>query len=180
MLAAKGSIIVRCDQNQKVEIKVNGESIYTGRRYSRNFREKNPVIAYVIDGLGDIKKDSWVLCNYTYMEDGSPYQISDDLFALPLDEEIYGTIDEWGNAHNVFGNIFVERVPIYSSIPVPEDLQKYHYNQGIVAKGGYGFLKGDYLLWLPMSDLEMIYMWNGVERRVIKVYKDEVCGIIKK
>jgi hypothetical protein len=180
MLAKKGYILVQVDTSQKVEAVIGDSKVFTGKRYNVNFREKNPVLATVIDGYGGFKKGATIVCNYNYFDDDSQFLVSDGIFCIPVDEEIYAIIDEEGEWHPVCKNLLVGRVPIEHIIDIPEELRKNQHDRGMVIRGNGKYKAGDFIFWLPYSDLEMIYLWEGVEKRAIRVSNEEVCGVFVK
>ncbi len=180
MLAVKNHIIVKVWTSQKEEIVINGNLFKTGINYNENFREKNPVVAYVKDGIGEIKSGSWIVCNYNYFDWSSPYCMFDDIYTIPVNEEIFAIINEDGTLKPINGNILVERVTIESVLELPEELKKPHINRGIVASGFGNYKKGDFIFWLPYSDYEIVYNWNGIEKRALKIHHSEIVGRIKK
>ena len=179
MIAVNKSILVRADLSQKDEIDIGGNTFKTGKGYNENFRERNPVVAYVERGTIEIPNGSYIVCNFNYFEEESPLRLSDNLFSIPINEEIFAIVDNKGELHPVYGNLFVERVTKETKIELPEELKKPHANQGIISKNVRGFKKGDYVFWLPFSDYEIVYSWNGEEKRVIKVHYNEMVGILK-
>ncbi len=180
MLAVKGNILVEVDLSQKDEIKIGDNKIITGKIYNHNFREKNPVLALVKEGLGDIKKGMWIVCNYNHFDYASPYLVYDNLFSIPVDEEIFAYVDEQGDLCPLCGNVIVERIEKKNIFDIPEDLVKNYYDRGVISQTTGRYKKGDFIFWLPMSDYEIVYTWNDIEKRVVKVYKDEIVGIYNK
>ncbi len=179
MIAVNKSILVRVDLSQKDEIAIGSNTLKTGRNYNEIFRERNPVVAYVEKGTIEMPNGSYIVCNFNYFEEESPLRLSDNLFSIPINEEIFAVIDSRGEPRPVYGNLFVERVTKETKIELPEELKKPHANQGIISKNTRGFKKGDYVFWLPFADYEIVYSWNGVEKRVIKVHYNEIVGILK-
>ncbi len=180
MIPPQGHITVKVDLQQKDETTIGGSNIKTGRNYNENFRERNPVIAEVVDGLGEIKTGCFIVCNYNYFDTDSPLQITDNIFAIPVNEEIFAIVREDGTLKPVCGNILVERVTKETKIELPEELKKPHTNQGIVSVNSEGYFNGQYIFWLQMADYEIVYQWKGVEHRAIKVHKSEIVGYLKK
>jgi len=179
MLAKMGSVLVRVDLFQTDEAVINGNFIKTGKRYNDNFREKNPCIGYIEDGYGELPTGSWAIFNYNHFDYSSPYRLSENLFSVPLDEEVLAIIDKDGDLIPVCGNVLCERIGIETLIDVPDDFKKNYDDRGIVVKGTSGYKKGQFVIWMPMSDYEICYMWNGEERRKIKVHLSEIVGILK-
>lgn len=178
MQPIKGNIIVKVLLDQNAEAKIGGIIMKTARRYSENFREKNPVIAEVIEGCDGLESGSIIVCNYNLFDEESPLQLIEDTFSIPADEEIFATVNDDGELTPLFGNVFASRVTKNTPLPLPEELKKPHVNQGVVLSGGNGYLKDQYIFWLPYADYEIVYYWKGEERRVIKVHKSEITGYL--
>lgn len=169
------NILVEVDLTQNEEF--NGRK--SGRNYNENFRERNPVIAKVIEGLGEIKTGAWIVCNYNYFEEESPLLLTDNLFSIPVNEEIFALVKDDGSLYPVCGNIFVERVTKETPIEIPNELKRPHTNRGIISVGAEGFYKNQYVFWLEKADYEIVYQWRGKEFRAIKVHKTEIVGYLK-
>lgn len=174
------NIIVSVNPNQKDEINIGQNIVKTGKNYNENFREKNPVVAYVIGGVKEIPKGSFIICNYSHFDLESPYHIYENYYSIPVDEEIYAVIDKDGSLIPVCGNVLIEREIKESKIEIPEELKKEHTNRGIISRETFLYKKGTLIFFLPFSNYEIVYQWNGEERRAIKVHENEITGYLKK
>ncbi len=172
----KGNIIVSCDLLQKEEALIGNNLLKTGKNYNENFRERNPVVACVERGNKDFHEGTYIICNYNYFDLESPFEITKNLYSIPVNEEIYAIVDDDGNLIPVCGNVLVKRKEIENYIDLPEELKKNWVNQGIALTGTF---KDDLIFWLPYSDYEIVYQWNGEERRAIKIYEKEITGYLK-
>lgn len=172
------NIIVSVNPLQKEETTIGLNILKTGKAYNENFRERNPVVAKVIGGTKEIPKGSHIVCNYSYFDEASPFEIEKGFYSIPINEEIFAIIKKDGTLTPVCGNILVERVTKETGIDIPEELKKPHFNQGMVSRGT--FFEGYYVFWLPYADYEIVYQWNGEERRAIKVHENEITGYLKK
>lgn len=179
MLAPKGHIIVKVDNSQKDMAKIGVNILKTGKDYNENFRERNPVIAEVVDGLGELAKGSFIVCNYNYFDLESPLQLTDELYAIPVDEEIFAIVMEDGTLKPVQGNVLVERATMDTPLLIPDELKRPHNSRGIVITNTHQYKKGQFIFWLPFSDYEICYTWNGEERRAIKIHSSEIVGYLK-
>lgn len=185
MLPALNHIIVRVDLSQKDERLIGGIKMLSGKRYSENFREKNPIVAEVVTPgvAAGVRKGDFIVCNYNYFDWASPYSISKELYSIPMDQEIFARVETQGNLIPLFGNLFVERIKKESALALPPDYEKNYWDRGVIihsCSNGAGFRKGDFIFFYPMSDYEIVYNWKGEERRVIKIHKSEIVGFIKK
>lgn len=173
----KGNIVVSVNLFQKEEVNILGNQFKTGKNYNENFRERNPVVAKVEVGNKEIEKGSYIVCNYSYFDLESPLFMYDNLYSIPVNEEIYATINMDGTLRPVCGNLLVERVEVKSKIDLPDERKKKYFNQGKASRGTW--LEGKYIFWLPYSDYEIVYQWNGEERRAIKIHENEITGYLK-
>lgn len=179
MIAVQNSIIVYIAPDQKEKYLLGESIIKAGKRYSINYRERTPVVAQIIEGLGELKTGKSIITSYTHFGEDSPYLLYDNTYSIPVDELILAFIEDDGSLNPVCGNLIVDRVPIKTTFLLPDELQKFHNDRGVVVNGNGIFKKGDYLLFLKFSDYEIVYTWNNEERRAIKIYKDEIVGILK-
>lgn len=173
----KGSIIVSCNPNQKDEAVIGDNILKTGKAYNENFRERNPVVAFVISGTKEIPNGSYIICNYSHFDEQSPFEFSENLYSVPVDSEIYAIINVDGSLTPVGGNVLVENVLTETKIELPEEFKKIHVNQGVALSGKY---KDKYIFWLPFSNYEICYTWNSEEKRAIKIHDTEITGYLQK
>lgn len=180
MIAVQNHIVVRVNLDQNSESIIGGNKMKTGRIYNENFREKNPVVAEIVEGLGELKTGLFIVCNYNYFEEDSPLLLTDNLYSIPVNEEIFAIVRKDGALKPVCGNVLVERIMKQTATTIPYELKKPHINQGVVSASNEGFYKGQHIFWLPFSDYEIVYHWEGHERRAVKVHKTEITGYLKK
>lgn len=179
MIPVTNNIIIEVDPNQKDECVLGGNIIKTGKQYSENFREKNPVIGIVKQGYGEIKEGMWVVSNYSHFDEGSLYLVYDNLYSVPIDEQIFAIINENGTLTPICGNLLVRRINKTASFELPDDFIKPFNNKGYVVKGIGNYKKDDFIFWLPYSDYVICYYWNGVYKEEIKIHESEIVGILK-
>lgn len=179
MIPPTNHIIVRVDLSQKDEETIGGVMLMTGKKYNDNFRERNPVIAYVEQGVDGIPAGSHVVCNYSFFDLESPLQMSDNQFSVPVTEEIYAIVREDGTLNPIGGNVLVERLTKQASIDIPDELKKPYINRGVLLTSTDKCNSGQYIFWLPYSDYEIVYNWKGQERRALKIHKSEIVGYLK-
>lgn len=172
-------IIVVVNRYQNDEVVIGGNTFKTGKNYNENFREKNPVIALVIEGYGEIKKGTYIVCNYNYFDSDSPLQLSEIVFSIPVNEEIFAIVNEDGTLKPINGNLLVERIVKDTLIELPDELKKKYINQGTVVKGIKKYFTGQHIFWLPYSDYAIHYTWNGEEKKAIKIHESEIVGYLK-
>lgn len=170
------NIIVSVNPQQKEETVIGNNHLKTGKAYNENFRERNPIVAYVIGGSKEIPSGSYIICNYNHFDLESPFEIEKGFYSIPIDEEIFAIINEDGSLKPVCGNVLVERITKETKIDLPEEFKKPYFNRGYVPRGEWG---GKYIFWLPYADYEIVYQWNGEERRAIKIHENEITGYLK-
>ncbi len=175
-------IIVYCDLEQKGTILVAGKSFHCVPKFATNYREKSPVVAVVKDGNGKIPNETIIIAHYTYFYGDSHYALGDGLFSIPFSENIFCTIDNQGNAHSIGGNIIAQRVEkkLPGDLRQPPANYKNYKDRLIILSDGEGFTAGQMVFTIPLSDHEIVYHWEGQERRVIKVLAADITAILKK
>lgn len=176
MKALKSRILVRVDMSQK---DMSGD-FFTAKEFNTNHRDRHPVLCESLQDNGVLKKGDLLLVHHNFFYEGSPYQMSGDVFSLILNRQIFARLDKDGYAHSVCGNLMAERIPIPSTLELPPDYQKYYNDRVRIISAAEGYHKGQTLLCYPFADYEIIYNWKGEERRVIKVWKEDVCGRLLK
>lgn len=179
MIPVSGNIIVSVIHSQKEEANIGGNVFKTGKNYNENFRERNPVVAYVETGTKEIPIGCHIVCNYSYFDLESPLQITDTKYSIPVNEEIYAIINDDGSLTPIMGNVLVERITKETALELPEELKKPYTNRGILLTETEAIKSSSYIFWLPFSDYEIVYPWKGVERRALKIHKSEITGYLK-
>lgn len=179
MHAINGNILVSVDLSQNEEKVIGGNILKSGKNYNENFRERNPVIALVKEGTENIPTGSYIVCNYSHFDIESPLQLTDNLYSIPDDSEIYAIINTDGSLTPVNGNLLVKRLNIDVGINVPEELRKPYINRGILLTEWNGIYANSFIHWLPYSDYQICYVWNGEERRALKIHQSEITGYLK-
>lgn len=181
MQPTKDHILVNVNLAQREETMLSsGHMIQTGSRYSTNFRLKSPAVAEVIEGCGEIKTGMTIICNYNHFSEGNPYQLSDNLFSIPVDILIIGRLDENGNLIAMNGNIIIEELETSSKIELPSDYKMQKVNHGFVAQDAGEYKKGDEILWFNFSNYKVLWNWFGEERSVTTIEIAEIVAKIKK
>jgi hypothetical protein len=178
MKGTANHIVVRCDKKQNASVIVGGKELLTQKRYNDNFRERNPCVGEIIDGIGDLRTGLFIVCNYSHFSDSSPYLLYDDLYSIPVNSSIIGKVGEDGSLSPVCGNVFIKNITKPSLVEIPKDFQKVKVNHGIV-EAGEGWVKGQEIFFYNYSNYEVVYTWKGVEHRCIKIENEEIVGFIK-
>ncbi len=179
MKSSNAKILVSCDLEQKDYLLIGGNSLKIGRNSDPNHREKSPVIAVAKESKGEIKKGDVIVCHHNHFYEPSPYWLRDDLFSIPNNKTIFAIIDSEGNPKPVNTNIIAERFYVETLIPIPDEHKKFYIDRVISLTDRYGFRKGQLIFVKPYSPYEIVYVINGIERRVVKVSGDMVIGYEK-
>lgn len=179
MKPPKGKIVVSVNPSQKDEAVIGGNILKTGKAYNENFRERNPVVAKVEVGNKEIPTGSFIVCNYNYFDLESPLNVMDNLYSIPVNEEIFAIVNQDGSLTPVCGNLLVSRVDKEYTLDMPPELKKPKINMGMVASNADYWKRGMVIFWLPYSDYEICYNWNGQDKRAIKIHESEITGYLK-
>lgn len=175
-------IIVSVNMEQKESISLGDVLFQISPKYNTNHREKNPVIATVINGYDNASRGALFICHHNCFEgEFNPFQISDNTFSIPFNKStVFCKIDEEGNLTGVLGNILAERINPKYLLEIPITERKSYFDRVVIKKDGYGFKAGQEVFTLPYADYQIVYFFNGEERRIIKVHKDDIVATIKK
>lgn len=199
--AIRGKVIVKSYANQKEALVITGEGgkkieLWIGRKFDTNHRRKNPVICEVIDNNSKydyIKKGDLLLVHHNYLSEWetNPFCLEYDpqtgmgLFSFIASESIYCKLNKDGSVSPVCGNIIAERLSnlIQTSLIIVPDTVKQEYEDRVrilnVSPEVEGLKKGDIVAILEKADYEICYSWQNTDYSVIKVFQDEVVGILE-
>lgn len=179
MKAVNGKILVRVDLEQKDFMMVGGFKLSTALKFEKNYREKSPVIAEVVDGNQFIKKGEVLICHHNHFYAPSPYHLYDDLYSIPFNKTILCKINNKGKVTPVCGNILGSRIEIPSQLEIPIEHRKTYTDRMLVTDNGWTlYKKGQVILTKPSSPYDIVYNFNGIENRITKVSEDMVVGIL--
>lgn len=179
MIAPNEKILVSCNIEQKQFMQIGDQKFYMATLFEKNYREKSPVLAVAQQNKGIVSRGTVLVCHHNHFYEPSPYFVNDDLFSIPFNHTIFLTIDNEGNPHPVCGNLIVKKVNIPTPLPVPPEDEKQYIDRYIVEDGGYTpYKKGQLIFTKPNSGYEIVYIYNDIEKRVIKVNSEMVLGFI--
>ena len=192
MRALRGRILVKSYASQKEEIEIVGQNgkrltLWVGKKYVANHREKNPVVCEVLDNNSEfeyIQKGDFLLVHHNFLSEWqtNPFCIEYDpatevgLYSLKANQNIFCRINEEGIAEPVCGNMLVERQrnPIKSSLIIIPDTVKQEHNDRVkvvsLAPEVNGYEIGQTVLMYKHSDYEICYSWKKKDYSIIKVY----------
>ena len=178
-LSVNDRIIVQVDQSQKDCMMIGGVKVLLGQKYQTNYREKSPILAEVLEGDGRLNKGDIILCHHNHFYGTSPYHLFDELYSIPANHTIFAVLSPSGMLLPVYGNVLASRVEIETSLPVPAEFLEYHIDRGLILDGGWTrFSPGDMVFTRPHSLYEIVYIWDGEERRSWKINSEMICAVI--
>ena len=179
MISSNFKIIVSVELDQKEAVEIAGAKFYMGKEFSQNRRESMPVLCKVESGNEHVQKGTMLLVHHNRFADNSPHHLGDNLYSLPYNQSIFASVDEKGKAHQLCGNIIVERVYDNNSELLPDHLRKPNPNKYKVVSSEDGFIEGQFVFAYPFADYEIIYNFGGEEKRVVKIIKDDIVGVFE-
>ena len=178
--AVNKRLVVRVDMAQKDKMLINGVMFHTATKFDVNYREKSPTIAVVVSGNDYLKKGDIIICHHNHFYEPSPYQLEHDLFSIPFNKTIFAKVSTNGKLSAICGNVFGERVLINSDLEVPVEYRKKYIDRiTIQDKGWTSFRTGTTVICKHNAPYDILYNWNGEEKRITKVSEDMICGILK-
>lgn len=179
MTPTNGKILVSVNPDQKSGFEIEGKTFSMATLFETNYREKSPVIAKVVEGNQVVGKGDLLLCHHNLFYLPSPYHIFDDLFSIPFSKVLFAKIGSNGELYPICDNIICNRIVEESYLPLPPTQQKFLTSQYEVVDGGEKFSNGTIIFTRPYSGYDIVYVFNGQEKRVTKVAGDMVCGFLK-
>lgn len=178
MKAVNNRILVKVNMEQKNSMLVGGIMLSTAIKFETNYREKSPVLAEVVEGNLRLPSGTIVCCHHNHFYYPSPYQLEDNLFSIPFNKTIFATVTKNGNLNAICGNVLGERVQKSNTFHV-EHPEFYIDRLLVKDKGWTSYKENSTIICRPNAPYDIVYNWNGVERRVTKVSNDMICGYLK-
>lgn len=180
MIPSNDKIIVCVNDEQKNKIKIGNIEFQTATKYETNYREKSPVIAEVVYGNEKVQSGDLLLCHHNLFYHPSPHHLYNDFFSIKFNKIIFAKIQMDGSLLPICGNLLCDRVDIETAIPLPPEQREQYTDRVVVTNPGYTqYKKGQLLFTRPYSYYEIVYVLNGVEKRVHKCDSDMVLGYLK-
>lgn len=182
MQAANDKIIVRVNLEQKDSIEINGIKLQSATKYESNYREKSPVIAEVVSGNGsNIFDGDALLCHHNLFYLPSPHYLYDKLYSIKVGSTIFAKILNDGSLLPICGNMLCDRVEKQYQFEVPVENKEKYIDRVMVKNPGYTpYKQGQLLFTRPYSYYEIVYVHNGVEKRIHKCHESMIVGYLKK
>jgi hypothetical protein len=178
----KESHQIKCDDGRVV-------NLYIGRRYSENSREQNPVVCEVLSKGADcdeIEVGDLLIVHHNVLtneaciiERDTEQQFT--IFSIYCDNTIYAKINPDGSLIPVNGNYIAERIskpPVSNFIIAPfEETVETQFIIKAVPKNP-DVKVGDKVICYKYSDYEMVYHFNNEEKRAVRIWKEDMLGIM--
>lgn len=200
MKAIRGKIIVKSYSNQKEAIMIKGRGgkmveLWVGRKFLTNYRQKNPTICEVIDNNSKynyIKTGDLLLVHHNYLSDWktNPFCLEYDIetgvgvYSFEANNNTFCKLDKNGEAVAICENIIAQRLtnPIKTSMIIIPDTVKQEFEDRVrvlsIAPEVEGIKIGDIVAIPKMADYEICYSWGKKDHTVIKVFAEEIIGIL--
>jgi len=200
MKAVKKKILVEVKMNQKSALTIKGEGgkeidLQIEKQYDPNGRQRNAVLCTILHNGSDynyLKKGDTLLVHHNFFDkiEENPHFIAYNrdnktaIFAIPSGRNIFCRVEANGCITPVCHNMIVERLknPIKTTfIYIPETI-KQEYNDRVkvisIAPEVTGITPGQTILIHQMADYEICYNWQKQEKAVVKVWDEEIIGIL--
>lgn len=170
-------IMVSVNMKQKNEMKLGDVMIKIGLKFENNFREKSPVIAKVEQSNKYLKEGDLILCHHNHYYPPSPYFLYDCYYSIPVNHTIFAILQMDGSLTPVYGNILGERIDIVHDVHLPVDQRKKYTDRIVVTQSSNpNYQKGEILFTRPSAPYDIVYNFDGVIKRVTKIWDQMVCG----
>lgn len=178
MTPANDKILIQVNADQKNKMSIGGNTLFTATAFDPNYRERSPTVGRVVEGNPYVYENDFLLLHHNLCYLPSPYHVQDDLFSIPFSSVIFAKIDKKGNITPVCGNLLCDRVNIESEFYL---IEKEQYLDRVRVLDGMGtpYHKGQLLFTKPYSFYQIVWNWNGEERRVHKCNSEMVVGYVK-
>lgn len=173
---ANNKIIVSVEFSQKEKIAVGNTEMLLAKQYSTNRRESMPVVCRVINGNGHIKDGTFILVHHNRFGEHSPHHLENNLYSLAYNKSIFAKLDSKGDAKSMCGNIIVQYIYPETSIPIPAHLMIPNPHKYRVVSNGFGYKKDQIIFAYDKADYEIVYVFNGEEKRVVKISSMDIVG----
>ena len=178
MTGANNKLIVSVDYSQKSNIAVAGGTILLAKDFSTNRRESEPVVCMVIEENEHLPVGTFLLVHHNRFSPNSPHHLGGNLYSLAYNESIFAKLGEDGLPIGLCDNVFVEQVFDNDSPLIPDHLKKPNPFKYKVINDGFGYSKGQVIFCYEFSNYQIVYIFKGIEHRVIKVKKSDIIGKI--
>ncbi len=179
MIAANKKILVRCDLSQKDFMQIGGVTLKRGNEYDKNYRERSPVIAQILEHINDeLRENDIILAHHNTFYPPSPFFVKEDIFSIPFNNKmVFAKIDGEGNPQAIAGTIIGEQIEIPSKFNLPPEFRKKYVDRIVILNDSYNsYKKGQIVFVKPYSPYEIVYVFNGIEKRIVKINSEMIVG----
>jgi len=184
-LTQKESHIVNCADGTSIEL-------YLGRKYGENSREINPVVCEVTHKADDVEQvdigDLLIVHHNTLTNEANVIKkdYSEQSVIMPIlaDNMLYAKINRiTGELTPLYGNFIAERIDVVrKSIIISDEGKKEEVKFKILATplDCDDVAVDDTVICYKLSDYEMVYNFNGSEKRAIRIWKEDILAVFDK
>jgi hypothetical protein len=164
---------------QKDTISIGDITVFMALKFEPNYRERSPVVGEIIEGNKLIKSGQIAIFHHNHFYAPSPYFVQDDLFSVPFNQTVFGILTQDGDIEPMCGNIICERIEIPTFLPLPPEHRKTYIDRvRVLNPGTLSYPIGHIIFHTPNAGYDIVYNYNGAEKRVTKVHSDFVVGYV--
>jgi hypothetical protein len=178
MIPTNNKVLVRVNLEQKDKVIIAGVEFSTALKFDSNHREKSPVIAEVISSNELLKQGDFIVCHHNHFYPPSPYHLQGDLYSIPFNHTIFAKINKDGTLSAMCGNILGKREEIKSEYYIPAANNYYTDRITITDSGDTEYIVGQKIFTRPSAPYDIVYNWDGIEKRVTKVNSEMICAVM--
>jgi hypothetical protein len=176
--AVNDKIIVRVDMAQKDAMTIGGVKFKMAPLFNKNYREKSPVIAEVVNGNQFLRSGQIVVFHHNMFYHPSPHFLYQDLYSIPFGKTAFGILDIEGGLTPLCGNILCNRLEVETTLPLPPEQRTLYKDRVLVTNPGWTRYKAGQLLFCtPSAMYEIVYTVDSKEFRTHKVYQEFIVGV---
>jgi hypothetical protein len=171
--SVNNKILVEVNHDQKIIAKIGNTEFTTAKQYDTNHRNRNSVLAKVVNGMGLIDNDTLILCHHNlFTGELLPYSVTETIFSIPFKENtVFFKVKSDGAVLPLFGNITCNFAYPKYGFELPVDMQK-PYIDRVYVDDKLVFIK-------PYNLYEICYNFNNEEKSVLKINKSSIVGFQK-
>jgi hypothetical protein len=194
MTPKKKHIIVKSFVEQKETHRITCNDgrvidLFIGRKYGENSREINPVVCEVLnigEGVEQVEIGDVLIVHHNMLNNDAAMIEKNSIensvtLSLPADNMIYAKINKLtGELFPLFGSCIAERINTTGSsiIIAPDEKTEETKFKILATPPNYDDVKpDDVVLCYKLSDYEMVYHFNGSERRAIRILTDDILAV---
>lgn len=162
---------------QKDFIEIGGIKFLMAPLFEKNYREKSPVLGEIVEGNKFIRKGQIAIFHHSHFYHPSPYFLYEDLYSVPFNRTVFGTLDSDGFLNPMCGNILCRRVEVEVTIPLPPEQRTFYKDRIVCENPGWTKYKANQLLFCtPSAMYEIVYTIDSKEFRCFKIHEEFIIG----